>query len=87
MGRRYACVLGLLAFSAVLFRGIMAGGSWDSTLSFAIVCLCGFAFIGGIAGILAEGIVDDSIRGQLTSEIATRPALPNVNRPNQGRAG
>jgi outer membrane lipoprotein SlyB len=76
MARRYAAALGLLAFAAVLCRGAAAGGAWESTLGFATACLCVFAVLGAIAGRVAEGIVEEAIRGRLTTEMASRPGSP-----------
>ncbi|HZZ29442.1 MAG TPA: hypothetical protein VFE46_15700 [Pirellulales bacterium] len=74
MGRRYAAVLGMLAFAAILARGMVAGGAWDSVLSQAIAALFAFAVVGGITGWLAERMIDDSLRSQLNAELGAKPA-------------
>ena len=73
MARRYAAALGFLAFAAVLLRGALSGGSWDSAIGFATASLCGFAVFGAIAGRMAEGIVEEAIRSRLATEMANRP--------------
>ncbi len=70
MGRRYAAVLGLLAFAAVLLRSIFAGSSAEAALEQAIVSLFGFAIVGAIGGWLAGWIVEDAIRTRLRAELA-----------------
>ncbi len=77
MSRRYAAVLGLLAFATILARGIGAGGAWESVLSQAIAALVVFAIIGGIVGWLAERMIDDAIRSRLSAELAAKPAATN----------
>jgi outer membrane lipoprotein SlyB len=78
MGRRYAAVLGLLAFAAVLVRGTLAGGALESTLGHAIFCLLVFTILGAIIGRVAQWIVEDAIRAQLTVELAERQELPGT---------
>jgi hypothetical protein len=85
MGRRYAAALGLLAFASTLVRGAIAGGAWDSTLSNAILCLCIFSLVGGAAGWIAEGIIEEAIRSRLTSEIANKSDSQGANRATQKR--
>ena len=80
MGRRYAAALGLLAFAAILVRGAIAGGAWNSTLSYAILCLCIFALVGGAAGWIAEGIIEEAIHSRLTSELANKSDSQGANR-------
>jgi hypothetical protein len=78
MGRRYAAVLGLLAFAAVLVRGTIAGGALESTLGHAILCLMVFTILGAILGRVAQWIVEDAIRAQLTAELAERQESPGT---------
>jgi hypothetical protein len=85
MGRRYAAVLGLLSFTAMLVRGIAGGGAWESTLGQAIAVLLAFTILGGIAGWLAERIIDDAIRSRLNTEFAARPAASATNPPTAPR--
>jgi hypothetical protein len=74
MGRRYAAVLGLLAFATMLARGIADGGAWNAVLGPAIAALVVFATLGGTAGWLAEQMIDDDIRRRLSAELAARSA-------------
>jgi hypothetical protein len=69
MARTYAGILGLLAFATVVARSLIhdtAGGQaiWQASLT-----LFGFAGIGYVLGLMAQWILDDSIRGRLTIEI------------------
>jgi hypothetical protein len=72
MGRRYAAVLGLLAFSVTIARGIAANGTCESVLGQAIAALFVFMLLGGIAGWLAERAIDDDIRSRLSAELAAQ---------------
>jgi hypothetical protein len=65
VGRRYAGVLGLLAFVTVLTRGLVHGAAAEPTLLAAAVNLFAFAFIGYIVGQVAGWIVLDSVRSRL----------------------
>ncbi len=70
MGRSYAGVLGLLAFLATIARGVCHRGSLESTVSQAVFSLIVFAIVGAATGWLAGWIIDDSVRGQLATEMA-----------------
>jgi hypothetical protein len=61
MGRAYGGILGCLAFSTVLARGLIEQDLAGSTVPVACICLFGFAAIGYIIGRIADGIVADSI--------------------------
>jgi hypothetical protein len=73
MARRFAAVLGLLAFAATCVRGMAVGGTCESTLGYAIAFLFVFTMLGGVAGQLAEGIVTEAIRSRLATEITNQP--------------
>ena len=70
MGRRYAAVLGMLAFAAILVRGTVRGGAPESVMDQAVVYLFVFAVLGALVGSLAQWIVEDAVRGKLASQIA-----------------
>jgi hypothetical protein len=72
VGRAYAGVLGPLAFLTVLVHGLLHSASPQATLWRACLALGTFAIIGCIAGQIAGQIVEDSVRGRLTAEIARR---------------
>ena len=75
MGRRYAGILGSLAFLTVVTRGLVHGAGVQATLSNAVVCLFVFACVGYVLGRLAGGIVLDSVRSNRTRELArVRPS-------------
>ena len=74
MARSYGGILGLLAFTTVIARGCVHGGGADATLLAAWLGLLIAYPLGCVVGMLADGIVLESIRVQLAAEIAAREA-------------
>ena len=74
MARIYAGILGLLAFATVVARGVAHQSSLDSTIWQACGMLFVFAAVGYLIGSTARWIVDDSVRGQLASQMAAKPS-------------
>ena len=74
MGRTYSGILGLIAFQAVIARGLLKAGGIEATLLHASLALFGFAALGYIAGTIAEMIVEDSVRGIVTAEAVAQQA-------------
>ena len=76
MARRYAAALGMLAFFVVCIRGVVAGGTAESTIGFAIACLAVFTIWGGIVGLVAENTMTEALRNRLAAEVANQSAAP-----------
>jgi hypothetical protein len=74
VGRAYAGILGPLAFLTVLAHGIFHAAGAQQTLWRATLALATFGLVGCVAGQLAGWIVEDSVRGRLTAEIAKKSA-------------
>jgi hypothetical protein len=74
MARIYAGILGLLAFATVVARGVAHASSPSATIWQACGMLIVFAGVGCLVGATARWIVDDSVRGQLASQMAAKPA-------------
>ncbi|MFO0883830.1 MAG: hypothetical protein U0894_06540 [Pirellulales bacterium] len=79
MGRVYAGILGPLACTVVIVRGIVSGGGVTQTLGMASLALFGFALLGWMTGNLAQHLVTESVRSQFqkalqetTSQESTR---------------
>lgn len=70
MGRIYAGVLGPLAFLTVTVRGLVHGSVGGDIMLMASLCLFGFALVGYVSGELAGWIIEDSVRTQITAEVA-----------------
>ena len=70
MGRQYAGILGPLACTLVLARGIVGGGGLESTLTAATCGLFGFALLGWIAGHTADYLVRASVRSKFEGAMA-----------------
>ena len=76
MARIYAGILGLLAFATVMARGVVHGGSANATIWQAAMSLFVFAAIGYTIGRTAQWVIDDSVRGELTSQLQRQPSSP-----------
>ena len=74
MGRRYAGILGALAFLTVVGRGLIDGGGAETTLRIAVTSLFVMAVVGVIVGRLAAWFVEESIRWQVRAELEARVA-------------
>jgi hypothetical protein len=72
MGRVYAGILGPLAMTVVIFRGLLGSGGVESTLTQAILFLVLFALAGAFLGHVAQATVDESVRAKLESQLAGR---------------
>ena len=68
MGRDFAGILGLVAFSTTVLRGAIAGVA-DEALLMATVHLFAFAATGWILGTIAEGAIDQSVRARFAAEL------------------
>ncbi len=61
MGREFAGVLGMLAFSTVVARSFLVGAGFDGTVKLALMMMFVFAAVGYIAGSIAEQTVRESV--------------------------
>jgi hypothetical protein len=84
VGRAYAGIMGPLAFAAVLLRGLGRGWPMESTLLSAWLALVTMAAVGLVAGRLAKGIVDESVRGRMMDEMAAREAARQTSAKTAG---
>lgn len=69
MAKAYAGVLGSLACGMILARGLLAGGSPESTIASGCAALFGFAALGWIAGQLAKRFVEESVRARFQAAL------------------
>ena len=69
VGRVYAGILGSLALFTVTLRGLKNGSGIDSMLFSGWCSLLLFAGIGLLIGLLAEWIVEDSVRTRFHTEL------------------
>ena len=83
MGRNYAGILGLTAFSATLLRGAVAGSSPNEVSLTAVLFLFAFAALGWMIGSIAEHTVIESVRLRFTAEMKTAEAELNAAKNNQ----
>jgi hypothetical protein len=68
VGRSYAGVLGTIAFTTVLLRGMASGAVVETTLASAVISLVVFTLLGYFVGRLAGRIVLDSVRASMAAE-------------------
>ena len=68
MGRTYAGVLGMIAYTTAIGRGVIEGGSLELTLKAASISLFLFAALGYIFGRMAEDAITQSLRTQLDKQ-------------------
>jgi hypothetical protein len=69
MGRSYAGILGVVAFTTLVIRAAIAGSSPDSSLLAATLMLFAFAAAGGVLGTIAESTVEQSVRARFEAEL------------------
>ena len=60
MARRFAAVLGLVAFAVSTFRGVVDGRTAEAVVRDAIVVMFLLAIVGAIAGWIANMIVSEA---------------------------
>jgi hypothetical protein len=70
MGRAYAGSLGLLACVIILIRGLVHGAGAEATILAASGGLFLFAFVGYVAGQLADMLVRESVASQFQTAMA-----------------
>ena len=68
MGREFAGILGLVAFSTTVLRGAIAGEA-DSALLNATIHLFAFAASGWILGTIADSTIEQSVRARFAAEM------------------
>lgn len=81
MGRKYAGILGPLAFATVLFRGLVLADGLDPTLKLAMLSLFSFAALGFLIGRIAEATVLESVKSRFDLEMqkqAEQTATPTT---------
>ena len=74
MARVYAVIMGSLAMTVVICRGLVAAGGIEGTLTSAIVSLVVFAVVGATIGYIAQTTVDEAVRQKLEEQLATGDA-------------
>jgi hypothetical protein len=74
MGRIYAGILGPLAMTIVIGRGVLGASGAERTLTTATLVLIAFAVLGAVLGHLAQNIIDESVRTRLEQQLAQQAA-------------
>lgn len=71
MARAYSGILGVIALSLVIMRGLVLGMLPNEILGQALVVLGLFAFMGYAIGFAAEKTVSESVENRFRSEMAS----------------
>ena len=69
MGRSYAGILGPVAMTVVILRGVAGGAAADATLWSAVLALAGLAVVGWMVGFIAESTIEESVRSKMEVEL------------------
>jgi hypothetical protein len=64
MSRRFAAVLGLVAFAVMMFRGVADGRAEEAVICDAIGVMLLLAIVGAFAGWIADLIVSEAADGK-----------------------
>jgi len=83
MARRFAGILGLIAFAIVVVRGLLHAAPPQATLQTACLCLFVFAAVGALLGRVAETTVEESVRYQLTAGMPSPSEKDASGKPPQ----
>lgn len=78
MGRKYAGILGALAFITILSRSILNTNSVESTMMLATSCLFLFAGVGYLVGQIADSIVTEAVKASFLKDLEVREATENA---------
>jgi hypothetical protein len=70
MARRFAAVLGLLAFAAIMFRGVKDGRAVEVVVCDAIGVMLLFAIVGAIAGWIANMTVREAVGSKPSQKVS-----------------
>ena len=71
MGQTYAGILGVLAFVAVLGRGLIQAADPSSMLSNACLAMITFAVVGLVIGQIGMLVIRDSVRLKFRDRLAS----------------
>lgn len=71
MARAYSGVLGVIALSLTITRGLVLGMLPNEILSQCLVVFFAFAFMGYWIGFMAEKTVSESVENRFRSEMAS----------------
>ena len=81
MGRSYAGVLGLVAFTTMVMRGVCHQSGASATFPVAAAMLFVFAGLGYLLGSIAEGAIAADLRARFAEEMARLQSPPTNDAP------
>jgi hypothetical protein len=85
MGRKYAGILGPLAFATVVARGLLGRHGVEATILWASCCLFAFAAAGYVFGKLAGWIVAEAMQARFNAELAALEAAEAATGTRAGK--
>ena len=71
MPQIYGGILGLIAFLAIVIRGLAAGSPASATLTAACISLPVLFIVGCVIGWIADRTVEESIRNKIAATLST----------------
>lgn len=78
MARTFAGFFGSLAMLVALARGVLQGGSADSTLLAAWCCLLVFSVLGYLIGWIAGSTIEQSVSSMVAAELSKQETKENT---------
>ncbi len=82
MGRTYAGILGALAMSVTLVRGVAAGGGTEETLVHALAGMIVFSLLGLVIGVVGDWMIADAVYAEVQREVAEQETRKNNRSDN-----
>ncbi|MEM6329297.1 MAG: hypothetical protein AAF790_03495 [Planctomycetota bacterium] len=76
MARAFAGTMGCLGMVVTLLRGVKEAAAVEATIASALTAMVVLAVVGGVLGAIAQATVDESVRVQLSKELAEAGVLP-----------
>lgn len=84
MGRKYAGILGSLAFALVVARSLVTGRLGPESLWPAMAAMLVMAALGWLAGALAESLVSEAVRTRFAAALQEQQAAAEQTEPQPG---
>ncbi|MDX1962554.1 MAG: hypothetical protein SFX18_05330 [Pirellulales bacterium] len=81
MARQYAVILGLLAFTVTMARSLWHYADGLANVWMALGWMAGFACLGAIVGGLADWMLGDALRRELSQALAAQTEAGSTVKP------
>lgn len=81
LARQFAVLLGVLAFTVIMVRALVQGYDFTANIWRGLAAMAILAGIGGVLGGVAELMLGDSLRHELTAAMAEKQNEKITDRP------